>query len=32
MAQNSPENSKKELLKVMDVMNGNVAKNITANG
>ena len=32
MAQNSQENSKKELLKVMDVMNGNVAKNITANG
>lgn len=32
MAQNSSENLRKELLKVMDVMNGNVAKNITVNG
>lgn len=32
MAQNSRENLRKELLKVMDVMNGNVARNITVNG
>ena len=32
MAQNFKANLRKESLKVMGVMNGNVAKNITVNG
>lgn len=32
MAQNSKVNLRKESLKAMDAMNGNVGKNITASG